>query len=822
MLLRYIDWHYFEVWPKILLWTRNLALFPFYYFNIPLHLTSLLSPWKRQTIRKKPGVNLENIANVIAFNIISRSVGAGIRLATIFYGLIFMIILAAIGIFISLSWIFIPGITLPLYIIVLRKRQPEFISLLKYKEGNLKIGIEKLLRAPAGRFILWHLGILPESVISVIDKNCDIDMALIKKYLETDDKYSIAHLYSAIFQSSDILRNLLTEYKLDSDMVYQTAGWFELLQKKDNTHLLSNLEKIKKLPGIGLDWNYGYTVEFDKYSQDLTHHVSAFPRLFGREHEIGDLERVLVKTEGNNILLVGKPGVARHLLVETLAHRIMTGNCPAALSHRRVLSIYMHSLIAARPSLLEAKGLVADLMAEATTAGNIIVVIDEIDKYLSNENGKIDLTDIFVSLAESSIGFIGITTPESYHRYLENNSRLSVLFEKIEITEPDKPTVLTQLQISIVPVLENKHKCIITLQSLINAIEDADRYINLTPFPGKAIDLIEEAIIEMKLDQNRNVLRPEDIDKIIEKKYKIPVGEISKSEKDKLVNLPELLHKRIVNQEQAIQALSASLRRARLNISSPNKPIGSFLFLGPTGVGKTETAKALTEVYFGSNERILRFDMSQYQKEEGIERLIGSIKLGTPGELTAKLIDNPSSLLLFDEFEKSDPKIYNLFLTLMDEGYITDATARKINAKNTLIIATSNAGAEFIREKIKEGVSGLELQQELIEYIQTKMIFSPELLNRFDGVIVFTPLSEGNLREVAKLLLIDLNNRLSSQNISIDINPLLVKKLALAGFDQIFGARKMKRIIAEKIEDQIAQKLLSGNIKKGEVISIDI
>jgi ATP-dependent Clp protease ATP-binding subunit ClpC len=320
----------------------------------------------------------------------------------------------------------------------------------------------------------------------------------------------------------------------------------------------------------------------------------------------------------------------------------------------------------------------------------------------------------------------------------------------------------------------------------------------------------------------RNILFAADVDDFLSVKFNISLGALQIQEKEKLLHLEELLHQRVINQEEAISVISSALRRSRLKVSSAKKPIGSFLFLGPTGVGKTETAKALSNIYYGSEEAMLRFDMSQYRGEEGLERLIGSIKLGTPGELTAELTDHPFSLLLLDEFEKSSPEIYNLFLTLLDEGYIASSIGKKINAKNTIIIATSNAGGEFIRERLQQGLQEHPLQKALVEYIQREKIFSPELLNRFDSVVVFSPLSEGQLREVAKLQLEDLNERLAVKEVSVAVTAELIKKLATAGFDPQFGARAMKRVISEKIEDQVAKRLLEGTVKKGERIEIGL
>ena len=442
------------------------------------------------------------------------------------------------------------------------------------------------------------------------------------------------------------------------------------------------------------------------------------------------------------------------------------------------------------------------------------------DKYVSSGEGKIDLSDVFAEFAKSSTAVIGITTPYGYHKYIEPNTSLSLFFEKIELPDLSLPTVLSEMEISIVPVLEKKYKVAISFSAIKLTIENANRYISSTPFPAKAIELLDEACVYLVTKRSERFLKPDHIDDFLSDKLHVNIGQLQLKEKDLLINLENRIHSQIINQEQAVSVVSSSLRRRRLDISTPNKPIGSFLFLGPTGVGKTETAKVLASLYFGLDKSLLRFDMSQYQKDEGLERLIGSSKLGLPGELTSKLRDNPFSLLLLDEFEKSEKDIFNLFLTLTDEGYISDALGKKVDARNTIIIATSNAGAEFIREQINSGVSGTELQKKLIDYVQREKIFSPELINRFDSVVVFTPLSEGHLREVAKLMLTDLNKRLGKHSVSVSITTDLVNKLAQKGFDPQFGGRAMKRVITEVIEDQVTKRLLSGETKKGEVIDI--
>lgn len=823
-LSRYINWHYLTIWPKLLVLWRNATLFPLYYFAIFFHLRTLLYPWKRQTMTMGVGFHLSEFLAVVITNLASRTIGCTLRIITILYGLVFMCICLVLFAIPAVSWILLIGLSFPLYLAQKPSREQEAKSMLVRSKNNIQVLATILIRHKEGKFVLQHLGFDPEGCLKLLVNETDEgDFQLFESNIQSkQENLLISDLFEAFATSYLPFKVLLDRYGIKHEDVLQTARWFERLQEKTSPPLIFDLGRIMGLPGIGTNWAYGYTVEFDTYASDITKRRATFPILIGREKELSGLERILSKSQYNNALIVGEPGVGRHILIETLAHNIKMGICPPELAQKRVLMVNMHAVVSSKPSVLEVKGFVERLLAQAEAAGNVIVLIDEFDKYVSNGEGRIDLSDVIAKMAESNIGLICITGKNAYHKYIEPNETLSLLFEKIELHVLTPDAVLSSLELSIVPVLEKKYGIIITYPAIRKTIETSDQYISSTPFPAKAIELLDECAANLITDKKERVLTAHHIDDFLSEKFQMPLGELKKSEKEILANLEDHLHTRIINQEEAIHVLSSALRRARLNISSKGKPIGTFLFLGPTGVGKTETAKVLSEIYFGAKDALLRFDMSQYQKEEGLERLIGSIKLGTPGELISRISDHPFSLILLDEFEKANKEIYNLFLTLLDEGYISDSTGKRVEAKNTIVIATSNAAAEFIRESINKGIRGSTLQQGLIEFVQEEGIFSPELLNRFDAVVVFSPLSEGHLREVARLQLADLNRRLIKQDVSVEVDDILIKKLATVGFNPQFGARAMKRVIAETIEDQVAKRLLEGNIRSGEQIKVQL
>jgi len=339
------------------------------------------------------------------------------------------------------------------------------------------------------------------------------------------------------------------------------------------------------------------------------------------------------------------------------------------------------------------------------------------------------------------------------------------------------------------------------------------------PFPEKAMDVLDEVAIYVAQNVKEKIVLPRHVATIVKEKTQIPVGEIETKEKEILLNLEDLIHQRIINQEIAVKEIATALQRARAQISIRKGPMGGFLFLGPTGVGKTETAKALAEIYFGGENKMIRLDMSEFQAIEDIPRLLGAP--GQEGLLTTPVRENPFSLLLLDEFEKAHPNILNLFLQVLDEGHLTDGQGRKVDFKNTIIIATSNAGYQIILEALKENLEWQEVKEKLLDFIFQEGIFRPELINRFDGVIVFKPLSKEDLLNIAELLLQKLKKNLSDKGIEFLITPELKEKIVELSYDPKFGAREMRRAIQDKVENVLAKAMLSGKIKRGGLIKID-
>ncbi|KKS45102.1 hypothetical protein A2781_06490 [Candidatus Gottesmanbacteria bacterium RIFCSPHIGHO2_01_FULL_42_27] len=802
----YLYWHYGIILSRLLTYVVNSVYFAFYFCAIPHHLSHLLSPWKRIQTRRGRGFQLAEVFSVASFNLTSRIIGLFLRLSVIIFGLTMMLVLPLIYIPPVLIWALVPFLTYPLYLIRHKKFAEETAG---FKKTATAFALLKTFcLSKIGRFTLGRSGLNPLSISGQIPQNEDE----VAGNLPDEDLYNLIYSELSLIQAFSLK-------KVSREDFFECLNWYKQLEKLAEKPLMEDLDRIRTLSGVGMDWSYGYTVELDKYSRDLTAEPSPFPFLLGREAEIKKLERALLKSSNNNVLIIGEPGIARHMLIETLARNLSSGKCDRRLFLKRIIKIDMHTLCSGEKNLADIKAIFSDIYLEAQSAGNIILFIDEIDKYISEGSGRLNLTDVFEKFARGRMGFIGLTTTEDYHRFLEKNATLTGMFEEIFIYPPDIKTVIRELEISIVPMLEEKHHTLVSYSAIKKTVENAERYLTSSPFPAKAIELMENSIIA---SEKKNFITAEDIDSYLSQKLKIPLGNFKSGEKEKLTNLEDILHLRIINQHSAIRQLSGALRRARLNVSSESKPIGSFLFLGPTGVGKTETAKALAESYFGGQDRMQRFDMSQYQGEEGLSRLLGHNASQQAGELTEKLTENPFTLILFDEIEKAPKEIQHLFLTLLDEGYIHDASGKKIDCRQTIIIATSNAGSEFIRETLQSGqYTQNNLQDKVVEFILREKIFSPEFINRFDAAIVFTPLSQGNLREIAKLQLNSLNRRLAHKEIRVRPTDELINFLASSGASREFGARAMRRTIETSLEDYLAKKLLDGSFKEGNEITID-
>jgi len=580
-------------------------------------------------------------------------------------------------------------------------------------------------------------------------------------------------------------------------------------------------KNLIKRGSLAKAWSSGYTVTLDRFGIDYSEVVkkSGFPEEIGHLEEIKAVERILAGTGFNNCLLIGEPGVGKKSMILGLAQRSVLGESLPEVNFKRVIQLDLSFLAAQTETVAEAETILDDIFKEATTAGNIILVIDEFHNFIGGKErpGVVDISGIispYLNLPQFQI--VGITTFAGLHKYIEQNSSLLSFFEKVEVDEiPVKETLM--ILENMVFGLERKYKKFISFPALREIVSLADKYFPI-PFPKSAMDLLDEVMVHVSSLPDK-IIMPKHVATVVSGKTEIPVGEVEDKERVILLNLEDLLHERIINQEEAVREISTALRRARAQVTVRKGPMGAFLFLGPTGVGKTETAKALAQVYFGSEERMVRLDMSEFQAVADIPRLLGSP--GEEGLLTTQIRENPFSLLLLDEIEKAHPNILNLFLRVLDEGFVTDGLGRKVDFKNCIIIATSNAGYQVILKAIEEKKEWIGVKREMLDYLFEEGVFRPEFINRFDAMVVFHPLSKDNLLGIAELLLQKLKRNLEEKNIEFVITLPLKEKIVELGYNPMFGAREMRRVIQDNVENVFASAILSGALDRGDRVEID-
>jgi ATP-dependent Clp protease ATP-binding subunit ClpC len=566
--------------------------------------------------------------------------------------------------------------------------------------------------------------------------------------------------------------------------------------------------------GMGESWVHGWTYETSKYMVDTTSEaVNCKPMIVGRIIE----RKQAIEALGRNrsCLLVGEPGSGRGTFVRALANESYNGELKGNLYHQRFFELMIDALLAGTQNQGDLEGRLKDFITEISHSESVVIYIPSFENILGASTFNTDLSGAIVPyLQKEKIRIIANITPASYKRFVEPHHTLADLFESIKFEEPPREVALKML-LQKSSEIERVRKITVSYKAITEAVNLADKYLQGKVMPGTAVTLLEDAAAAVCNKCKKNVER-QDIIERVEEKTKIAVGKPKEEEKELLLNLEKELHKRIIGQNEAISQVSEALRRLRAGLSNPKKPI-SFLFLGPTGVGKTETAKALSSIYYGSESEMIRFDMSEYSTDESVERFLGGIA-GSRG-MTDAVFDNPCSLILLDEFEKSNQKIRDLFLQILDDGRLSDNKGKTVSFADNIIIATSNAGSEYIREEVGKGKAVDKIfQKSLLEVLQEKGIFRPEFLNRFDGIIVFEPLKEEEVLQIVKMLLVGLSKKLEEKDIDVNFDDKIVGKIAGEGFDKQFGARPLKRFIQNSIEDLLAQKILREEIKRGDKV----
>jgi ATP-dependent Clp protease ATP-binding subunit ClpC len=759
LILDYFIWHYTRAIKQgIIIW-KNLLWFLNNFFSLKLLLKTLFQPFKRLQEYRGKGFDLQRFFETLIINIMMRLVGFLMRSIVIILGIIIETFALLGGIIALIFWIFLPLLIFPLILLI-----PLFYFCFNKKRQ------EKRRAKFIDNFALIH------------------SLPLKKEQIKKE------HLLSAVEWGKRV---------------------YEAKQKKSRWWLKENLARI---PGIGKNWCYGAAYLLDKFSRDfMSFQVFSSLHSIGHEQKILAIENTLSRVSQANVLLVGEPGTGKRAVVQGFLDLLKKGKIHPFLEYKRLIELDASALVAFAKTKGEIEELLLRIFNEAVSAGNIILVIDNFGKFIKSLSGlNVSVNHLLGPYFNSpNLQLIALEDSSDFKRIIEPDSSLMQYFEIMRVEEPKREELLQILEDAAI-FLEKRNGIIITYPTIEEIVRVSNRYLTEGALPERAIDIMEEVVSRVASLRERNFVSPEDVLNFVKEKTKIPIGELEAGEKEKLLNLEEILHQRVINQEEAISAISGAIRRARMEIQETKKPIGSFLFLGPTGVGKTETAKALAEIYFGIEEAMIRFDMTEYQEESGLERLIGDFKTNEPGILATAIREKPYNLTLLDEFEKSHRKVEDLFLQILDEGFFTDGFGQRVNTRNSIIIATSNAASQMIWDMVQQGINPSLFKEKIIDFIQRKGIFRAELLNRFDAIIVFRPLSQENLKKIAKLMLEKLKKRLLEKGLDLIINNNVIEKVVEIGSDPLFGARPIQRTIQEKIEKKIAEGLIAGKIKPGE------
>ena len=659
----------------------------------------------------------------------------------------------------------------------------------------------------------------------------------------------------------------------------------------DNESIQEEFQAAKAMqnPGGSL------TPALDQYSRDLTQMAAEgkLDPVVGREKEISRLIQILSRRTKNNPCLVGEPGVGKTAIAEGLAQRILAGSVPETIKDKRLVVLDLSGMVAGSKYRGEFEERIRKVVDEVRENQGILLFIDELHTIIGagGAEGALDASNILKpSLSRGELQIIGATTLEEYRKYIEKDAALERRFQPVTVEEPSEEEAYEILK-GLRPYYERHHKVEISDEALEAAVKMSVRYINDRFLPDKAIDLIDEAASKVQLSGYQASSEIEDLSREIqeilqekeraiktgylslakecqeeqkeaearleqlqvkeEKKNqrksgkvdekavasivsdwtKIPVQRLTEGETRRLAQLEKELHKRVIGQEEAVRAVSQAVKRGRVGLKDPNRPIGSFLFLGPTGVGKTELSKALAQAVFGSEQAMIRVDMSEYMEKHSVSKLIGSppgyVGYDEGGQLSEKVRRNPYSVILFDEIEKAHPDVFNILLQVLDDGHITDAHGRKVDFKQTIIIMTSNAGAQAIVEPKQLGFISQKDEKKDYEKMKSgvmeevRRLFKPEFLNRIDEIMVFHTLNKEEIRKIVLLLLKSLEKRCEEQmDIHLNVTNSAVDYIAEAGFDAKYGARPLRRAIQSKIEDRLANELLEGKIKRGDIVQV--
>lgn len=684
------------------------------------------------------------------------------------------------------------------------------------------------LKSRLGQFAMMRLGIGPNELDAFLKTRTDF-VEIPEYEIVPDEKspyISVAEYGRSLIHFDDDLKKFLAQHGVNPDMFKYALMWVAKNQKRMREYeCWWSRDNLARIPSLGKDWSFGQVYLLEKFghiifAEDTYLHLGDKWRL--QQDTIRRLEQILVKEAGANVMLVCQDDAIGMEVVSSLAKTIVQGIALPELESKRIYVLDGTALISTMRNKADFEVTFRNILVEASNAGNVIVVIPRMARFAESASHLgVDVENVLSeALASNTLQVIALSSTSGFHSDIEPNHNLMRHFDKVAVEGSDDFQVISVLQ-DEANYVEGKYKIFFTYQSLVTIAESANRYFSDGSVRNRAVDLLNELVPKI-VQEKRVLVLKEDVLDLVEQKTGIPQGKVAGGERDQLNKLEEILHQRIVGQDAAVTAIADALRRARAGLTNPDRPMGSFLFLGPTGVGKTETTKALAETYFGDEDSIVRIDMSEYSSFNAVEKLIGSAQTGKQGILSTKLRQNKYGVLLLDEFEKTTNEVMNLFLQILDEGYFSDGSGNKVIARNMIIIATSNAGSDLIYKATEQGVDVSQKKKEIVDALISKNIFRPELVNRFDDVIVFHPLEDNHLENIAVLMIDKLNQRLEHDSIVIEPTESLIEYLIATASNRQFGAREMNRAVQDHIEKLVADGIISGDIETGDRIAIEV
>lgn len=680
-------------------------------------------------------------------------------------------------------------------------------------------------KATSGQFFAARFGVAPNFVI---DMSADVP-TLSPEVWKKADEIMATHpdavldggvLVAALVETQSNLKTLMPHLQLDEKDLTAGVGWYARL-----TQLINEQHAPKRTGGIARDWSFGYTPLLSRFGINLSDRIARggllHVRLDSHQSSIGYLLDTFSQSGRQNVALVGPLGSGKSTIVHAFAEMLLAANSkiPANLKFRQVISLDASALLSVAQSRGELEGLVNQLLNEAYRAKNIILCLDDAQLFLEDAPGSVDLSSLLLPVLEGGALRIILTMDEQrWLQIAQRNPALVSAINRVAVAPAAQGETMLVLQDQLITT-EFQRKVTYMYQALKEAYRLSERYTYDLSQPGKAVRLLETAAAYAE----GGLVTARSVQQAVEQTHGVKVGAVSEDgpERDKLLNLEGLIHERMINQKRAVSVVSDAIRRARAGVRNESRPIGTFLFLGPTGVGKTELAKSLAAVYFGGEDRIVRLDLNEFVRSEDVARLIAD-GAEDPHSLTASIMKQPFSVVLLDEIEKAHPQVLTTLLQLLDEGVLRDVRNREVSFRDAIIIATSNAGADRIRELIGQGVEIEPMEAQIVNELIDSNQFRPEFLNRFDEIVVFRPLTEEELVQVVGLIMASINKTLSHQKVSVELDEAASRKLASIGYDPRLGARPMRRVIQRKVESLIAKRMLSGEVQPGTKIVLTI